>query len=145
MDIKKLLTLITSGNNMPLLDLENSTTEFMEFQYMANIYTAIASEDITVVSKNGDLFNAKKGDLILKSNCEGLYTVMPGTSTIAEVMEFITTQKKLKEEARRKNSNKKVCESINPPGDCGTLVNNSREEECVGESPCLTESCENSN
>ncbi len=128
MDIKKLLMLTTSGTNMKYVDLEEGTNKTVEFQNMSNIYLSTAPEDLTALDKLGNVHTAKKGDIIVKSNCEEVYGVLPGNCTVSELLKDINEQKEAKREKRNKGCNP------------STLV---REGECAVEgSPCELPMCE---
>lgn len=100
MEIKKLLSLTSSGSNMPLVDVENKKAEILHFIDMHNFYAANATEDCTAITKTGGVFEVKKGDAILKSNCEEIYKVFGPNVSMSEVLNYIVTEKKRKEEER---------------------------------------------
>jgi len=100
MEIKKLLMLTQSGREMKYTDLEEGTSDILVFQNMENIYMSIAPEDLTAIDKNGGVHTAKKGDIIIKSNCEEVYGVVPASYNMAELLGFVKEQKDIKRKER---------------------------------------------
>ena len=93
MEINKLLVLTQSGENMPLIDAVNKKAGVLKFQDMYNIFMAISPEDITVLDKLGNTYEAKKGDLIVKSNCREVYGVLSANTSVVDLLGYIALQK----------------------------------------------------
>lgn len=102
MEIKKLITVTSSGENMKLIDVENNTSETIKFNNFSNIYIATAPDAVTVVDKLGGAHQANKGDLILKSNCMEIYKVLPPTTSMGDVVKEVEKQKAEREAAYQK-------------------------------------------
>lgn len=119
--------LTTSGRNMKFVNIKERGFSTVVFDNMENIYMAIAPEDLTAIDKVGGVHTAKKGDIVIKSNCEEVYGVVPASYTIAELLGFVKEQKDIK----RKDLDKEQAYPV-PMEDCVSS------NECVG---CNSERC----
>jgi hypothetical protein len=108
----KVLVLTTPGEVKEIIDVENNKLEKLQFTSVGDsIYVAVAPCDLTVVYKYKDenldykkeIVKVKKGELIFKSSCKGIFKVSNALEGVTELFEKLQKEATLlKEEAEKK-------------------------------------------
>ena len=65
--------MIPFGNNTCLIDFDTKEKSVLNFKNMSDIFIAIAPEDISGITRDGDILNIKKDEIIVKSYCQRIF------------------------------------------------------------------------